>query len=353
MIAAGGTGGHINPALSFARMLEAKDPSVKIIFVGSQDRLESVLIPEAGYRFIPLSIANTHGSLIHKVAYGFSLLEAYRSCKALLNEYQPDGVVGFGNYISVPLLLAAHQKKIPTMISEQNSFAGKANVFLGKYVDAVELAYESSLKDFDSSKARVLGNPVGYEAMQTKKNPEGMKAYGIDPLKPMVSIMMGSLGSSSVSKVVDEAIPYLDSSYQVLISIGQHNEYTFHNKKENVILKDYVDGKMVLRHSDLCVCRAGATTLCEITSIGVASILIPSPYVPNNHQVCNAKVLEDAGASKMIEEKDLTAKGLADTLNAFMKDHDRLRKMADKARNLAKDDAAEQMVNWLEEIVNG
>ncbi|MBQ1439284.1 MAG: glycosyltransferase, partial [Solobacterium sp.] len=157
MIAAGGTGGHIYPALAFAQRL--KEEGTEAIFVGSQDRLEGQLIPEAGYRFIPLNIPNTSGSISGKIRYLLSMAGAIGKCERLLRSYHPDACVGFGNYISVPLILAAKKCRIPTMISEQNSFAGKANVFLGRFADAVELAYERSGKDFPAGKIRVLGNP--------------------------------------------------------------------------------------------------------------------------------------------------------------------------------------------------
>ncbi len=347
LIAAGGTGGHIYPALAFAERL--RNEGIEAVFVGSEDRLEGQLIPEAGYRFIPLSIPNTSGSLIGKVKYIFSMAGAIRQCRKLIASYHPDACVGFGNYISVPLILAAKQAGIPTMISEQNSFAGKANVFLGRFADAVELAYERSGKDFPEEKVRVLGNPQEEKCAAITADPVILESYGIDASKPFVLVMMGSLGSQTLSGIIDSSCQKV-TDYQVLIAAGKRNPYQFSNENPNVIVRDYVEGAKLLRLCDLAVCRAGATTLAELAAAGTPSILIPSPFVPNNHQYYNAAELEEHGAAVLLEEKDLKAETLLAEMNRLMHDNTARQKMSEAAGKLARPHAATEMMEWLKEI---
>jgi len=347
MIAAGGTGGHIYPALSFAEQL--KQEGITSVFVGSDDRLEAGMIPKAGYEFIPLHLPTPQGGITSKMVYGWNMAKTYFRCRTLLQNRKPDACVGFGNYISVPLILAAHHLKIPVMISEQNSFAGKANVFLGRYADAVELAYESSARDFDSSRTKVLGNPRSLELRDAQKDENLIRSYGVDPDRPFVAVMMGSLGSASMSEVIDQACD-LFGDFQVLISVGMKNDYTFHCQKENVHTLPYIDGSKVLLSCDLAVCRAGATTLAELAMAECPAVLIPSPFVPNNHQVYNAMELVEKGAAVMIEERDLTPQKLADTVNGLMNDEQARNAMRRCAAELAKPDAAKDMTEWLKEI---
>ena len=347
MISAGGTGGHIYPALSFAEAL--KKEGIRSVFVGSDDRMEATLIPESGYDFIPLHLPTTQGSIFSKIQYGFNMSRSYFACRRILKERKPDACVGFGNYISVPLILAAHRMGIPTMISEQNSFAGKANVFLGKYADAAELAYESSIRDFDPAKARVLGNPRTFALADLKRDDDLIRSYGIDPSQPFAAVMMGSLGSETMSEVIDEACGQMDG-FQILVSVGKQNPHRFKCDRPNVKILPYIEGAAVLKACDLAVCRAGATTLAELAMAGCASVLIPSPFVPNNHQVYNAMELVKNGAAVMIEEKDLSARRLCDEINRLMKDDTARKKMKENAAAMARPNAAADMVLWLKEI---
>ena len=348
LIAAGGTGGHIYPALALADYL--KQENIEVVFIGSSRRMEAQLIPEKGYRLITQDIETTQGGIWNKINYLFTMIRTVKDTKQLLRQEQPDVCIGFGNYISVPLILAAHQLHIPTMISEQNSFAGKANVFLGRFADAVELAYERSAKDFDPAKVRILGNPQASVSAQKKADRNLLKEYGLSDEQPVVFVMMGSLGSESVSKIIDEACDLFDDGFQILIASGKKNDYEFQTTNPNVIVKEYVDGAGMLMTADLAICRAGATTLAEIAASGVPSVLIPSPFVPNNHQYYNALELSEHGASVLLEEKNLTPGLLADTVNDLMKDSDKRDKMRLAAIEMAKPNACKDTADWLKEI---
>ncbi len=354
MIAAGGTGGHIYPATALADILKKEKPESEIIFFGSNDRMEASVIPSLGYRFYGLDMKSGNGGVWNKVRSLTSLMSAYNQSKKILKKEKPDICVGFGNYISVPLIMAAHNLGIKTMIHEQNSYAGKANKLLSKYVDAIVSCYEANLEQMPKEKQRILGNPQATLAADTTFDDSCLKEIGLDPTIPFVLCMMGSLGSSSVSKVIDEACPLFDTDFQVVIATGKSNDYSFQfSSNDKIKIVEYVDGKKMLKGCDLAVLRAGATTMCEIGAIGCASILIPSPYVPNNHQFYNANELVIKDGALMIEEKDLTASKLADTVNFLMHNEQKRNSLKENAYKLGKRNAAYEMISWMEELING
>ncbi len=352
MIATGGTGGHIYPALALADKIKERYPECEIIFYGSSNRMEAEMIPSRGYRFIGMEMTGMNGGISDKVRSAVSLLKADRKCRTVLKKENPEICIGFGNYISVPLIMAAHRLHIPTMISEQNSFAGKANAMLARYADAVEGVYQSCLDQFPAGKTRLYGNPQASVASQRMIDPAACEAYGIRKGTPFAVFMMGSLGSATVSKVIDEACGLFDQDFEVLIAAGKANDYRFTTDNPHVHITEYVDGMAMLKCADLSVCRAGATTLCEIAATGAASILIPSPFVPNNHQVYNAMELVRNDAAVMIEEKDLTAELLAEQVNSLMKNKERRSLLSDNALKMSTPDAADRMIDWIEELIS-
>lgn len=352
MIAAGGTGGHIYPAVALAEVLKERDPKTEVVFFGSNNRMESTVIPSLGYRFHGIRMFGMNGRLSAKIGSAVSMLRAEALCRKLMREEKPDIVVGFGNYISVPLVRAAHHFKIPTVLHEQNSYAGKANRFLARIADKIVGCYESNLRQFPAGKTLLLGNPEASIAAKTKWDPSLLKEYGLKEDAPFVICMMGSLGSSSVSKVIDDCLDYLGKQFNVIVATGKSNSYTYkHVSKDNIQIVEYVDGKQMLKGCALAVLRAGATTMAEIGAIGTPSILIPSPYVPNNHQYYNARELSDVDGAVLIEEKDLNAKGLADTINELMANPERREILRANAYRAGKRDAAEKMVDLMEELI--
>ncbi|MBR3357051.1 MAG: UDP-N-acetylglucosamine--N-acetylmuramyl-(pentapeptide) pyrophosphoryl-undecaprenol N-acetylglucosamine transferase [Solobacterium sp.] len=354
VIAAGGTGGHIYPALALADILKKEKPDTDILFFGSSGRMEAEVIPARGYRFHGEDMTGTNGGVAAKVRSLLSLVKAGRKCRKLLKEERPDICVGFGNYISVPLILTAHAMKIPTMIHEQNSFAGKANRLLSRSCDAIVTCYASNEEQMPKEKIRLLGNPQATTAADTGYDPSVLTEMGLDPEKPFVLVMMGSLGSESVSGIIDQACAMLDRSYQVVIAAGRDNEYEFtHTDPVAHRVVPYVDGKKMLKGCEAAVLRAGATTMAEIGAIGCAAILIPSPFVPNNHQYYNAAEYADQGAAILLEEKDLTPEKLAAELNALMKDDAKRAVLRENTKKAGRRDAAYRMIEWMEELADG
>ncbi len=346
---AGGSGGHIYPALALAEGLKEKGHD--ITFIGSNDRMEKDVIPQNGFDYIGLDVVTTRGSIIQKIKSILSIVKAYFRCLKLLKGY--DLAIGFGNYISIPVMMAAVKLKIKTIIHEQNSFVGRANRMLDRKVDLIIGCYEENKKQFANPNIRILGNPQSSKAYNLKKDPKVIEELGLDPSKKTVVIFMGSLGSSSVNEKLLDYFKLLDGSYQVVFATGaSHYEKMLSEVKQNDYLKVFerIDGVNVMNNADLLICRAGATTLSEICAIGIPSILIPSPYVPNNHQYYNGKALVDKDAAVMIEEKDLSGDKLNDTVNALINDDERLKEISANALKLGNPEVLNDIINEVENI---
>ncbi len=349
IMVAGGSGGHIYPALALAEALKEKGHS--ITFIGSNDRMEKEVIPEKGFEYIGLDVYTTRGGILQKIKSLLSIAKAYFECKRILKGY--DLAIGFGNYISVPVMEAAISLKIKTVIHEQNSFVGRANRMLDKKVDLIIGCYDEVLSQFENPNIKILGNPQSSKAYHLEKDSNVLKDLGLDPDKKTVVIFMGSLGSASVDKVLLEYFKMLDGSYQVIFATGKaHYEKILSEVKQNDNLKIFerIDGAAVMKNSTLLVSRAGATTLSEISAVGIPSILIPSPFVPNNHQYYNGKALVDKNAAIMIEEKDLNASRLNDTINNVINDEERLKTLSQNARKMGNPNVLDDIIDAIEKI---
>ena len=348
-IAAGGTGGHIYPALTLAEAL--KERGHEIVFFGSSDRMEKDIIPASEFEFVALDVHSTQGGIINKIRSVLSIFRSFFECRKLLKGY--DMVIGFGNYISIPVVLAGRANGAKTVIHEQNSFAGKANKFLDRRVDLVIGSYEEDREQFRNPHTLILGNPQSYRATRIKKEADTLRKLGLRDDKKTVVIFMGSLGSESVNRILKEYFRMLDGSYQVVYATGRNY---YEEDKRDIEEKEYlkvferIDGIRVMRSSDLLVSRAGATTLCEITSLGMPAILIPSPYVPNNHQYYNAMSLVEREAAVMIEEKDLSAEKLFATVRDIIDDDERLGRLRINARRMANDEVVKDIVREIEKL---
>jgi len=348
-IVAGGTGGHIYPALTLAQELENRGNT--ITFFGSNDRMEKRVIPDNGFEYIALDVKTTRGGILQKVKSLTSIFFAYLKSLKLLKGY--DMAIGFGNYISIPIMLAAKKLKMKTVIHEQNSFVGRANLLLDQKMDLIIGSYEDNKKQFKNNNILILGNPQASKAYQVKKNSKVIEDLGLDPKKKTVVIFMGSLGSASVNEKLLDYFKLLDGSYQVVFATGHsfYDEITS-KVKENEYLKifEYIDGINVLKNADLLVSRAGATTICEICALGTPAILIPSPYVPNNHQFYNAKALLDLDAAMMIEEKDLSGDSLNTLVNNVINDEKLLKQLSSNAIKLGNPNVLNDIVEVIEKL---
>lgn len=349
VMVAGGTGGHIYPAISLAEELQKQGDD--ITFIGSNDRMEKDVIPEHNFKYIGLDVYTTRGSVLQKIKSLVSIKSAYSKCLNILKDY--DMAIGFGNYISIPVMLAANKLKLKTVIHEQNSFVGRANRLLDTKVDLIIGSYEENLKQFKNKKVVILGNPQSTKAFSVKKDKSVIKRLGLDPDKKTVVIFMGSLGSSSVNEKLIEYFKKLDGTYQVVYATGKsHYEETLNKINETDYLKIFerIDGVSVMKNSTLLISRAGATTISEIEAIGMPAILIPSPYVPNNHQFYNAKALTDKKAAIMIEEKDLNADVLLKCVSDIINDGEKLKQLSQNAKQLSNPNVLEDMIREINSL---
>ena len=346
VMAAGGTGGHIYPALTLANSL--KERGHEVVFFGSKDRLEKDIVPSYGFEFVPFDILSTSGNKLKSL---ISMMKAYKRCLSLLDGY--DMAIGFGNYISVPIILAAKKKGLKTIIHEQNSFVGKANKMLDQKVDLVIGSYEEDKKQFKNPHTLILGNPQSQKALEAKKDENVLKDLGLDPNKKTLVIFMGSLGSESVNKVLLDYFKLTDGSYQIIYATGKeyyNDDLKLIEEKDYLKIKERIDGISVMKASTLLVSRAGATTLCEITALGMPSILIPSPYVPNNHQYFNALALVDNKAAIMLEEKDLSASNLKELIDSLINDDEKLNELRKNALKMASASTIDDIICEIEKL---
>ncbi len=323
IVAAGGTGGHIYPALAIIERIKKEDKNSKILYVGTTDRMEKDIVPARGIDFVGVEIKGLNRK---NVFSNFSVmkkfLKAIKRSKEIIKEFKPDIVIGVGGYITAPVLYAAHKLHVKTMIHEQNSIPGLSNKFLAKFVDTICVSLPGSIKYFPKEKTVYTGNPRSEEILMIDK--VSKSKYGFSSYKKLVLIVMGSLGSTTMTQKLKEAIgKFRGKNYQVLVITGKayYDEYKELDIPDNVKLLPYTEELIqIMKDTDLMVSRAGASTISEITGIGLPSILVPSPYVTHNHQYLNAKELEDAGACTILEEKDFSGDALCQKIDSILSD---------------------------------
>ncbi len=354
----GGTGGHLYPALALADYMKEHGVADEFLFVGTRDRLEARVVPNNGYPYQGLEVTGFAGSPMQKAESLWRFMRAIGKAKKTIQDFQPDLVIGFGGYPSAAIVYAAQQLHVKTMIHEQNSVVGKANRFLLKNVDAVVACYQKAVDVLPEKKTYLYGNPRA-TVVKNMKLDHALDQYGLDEDKKTVLIVMGSLGSASVNRVVEDMIQAVASkSYQLLFVTGE-KQYDVESQHlphlpDNVKMIPYVKNMPPLLNAiDLVVTRAGASTLAEITALGVASIIIPSPYVANNHQEYNARALYDEQAAEMILEKDLTAATLIDKIDALIFDEEKLAGIRQNALRLGHPDACAKMCELALSLVKG
>ena len=354
LIATGGTGGHIYPALALADELKSQDPSTSILFIGNNDRMESVEIPKHNYDFYGIDAKGFNGNSGDKIKSIQLMSRSFFLCRNKIKEFQADVVIGFGGYVTVPVILAATTLGVPSLIHEQNSIAGMANRFLAKFVKKVVCCYPEAMKDFPKNKVVLKGNPRASIAKRVTYNRDILKEYGLVPNRKTVFIVMGSLGSTSVNEKMIEALYKMSGrDYQVIYVTGKDSYADFRKQfadTANVKVCPYVNQVEIVANVDLVISRGGATSASEITALQKPSIIIPSPYVPNNHQFLNAKAMLDAGCALLLEEKDLSAERIYTMVESLIYDDQKLQEMSNRAQALGFPNAAEDLVEIVKQV---
>ncbi len=355
LIATGGTGGHIYPAISLAEAIKDLNENAEMLFIGTSDHMEATMIPNAGFSFKSIKASGLKGNMFMQVAAAFKLYSAVSECTMIIKEFKPDIVIGFGGYVSVPVIIAASKLKIPTILHEQNAYAGRANLFLEKYATAIVVSYEEAYRQFSKKPAFLLGNPRVYQ-VKKQETTDVINEYGLNKEKPIVMFVMGSQGSNSVNNIMLNVLQNLrNKPYQVLYVTGNYYYESFIERfrtNDNIVVVPFVKQTEMLQHVSLIVTRGGATTATEICAFNVPSIIIPSPYVPNNHQEINAQALVNRKAAFMIRENELTTDKLIDQIDKIMEEPSLLHSMSQNAKALCFINAAEDIIKLMEKVVN-
>lgn len=354
IVAAAGTGGHIYPAIAIIDKIKENDKNSEVLYIGTTDRMEKDIIPGLGieYRGIPMAGIDRK-NIFKNVSVFIKYKKAISSAKKIIKEFKPDVVVGVGGYISAPVIYAAHKLKVKVVIHEQNSIPGMTNKMVAKYASKICVSMPDAAKYFDSKKVVYTGNPRSQQIIDVPKIRKS--AFNIRDNKKLVIIVMGSLGSTTISAKLKEMISsFSKKDYEVMIVTGKKYFDSFKklNCPENVTLVPFLENFInLLKDTDLIVSRAGASTIAEITAIGLPSILVPSPYVTNNHQFVNAKELEDAGACKILEEKDFSSETLVPMIDEVLNNTGLYNSMKLAAKGLGVTDSADRVYNVISKLV--
>lgn len=355
IISGGGTGGHIFPALSIADAIKAKHPEAKILFVGANNRMEMQRVPDAGYEIVGLPIAGfDRKNLLKNIKVLWLILKSQRMAKKIIKEFAPQAAVGVGGYASGPTLKMAASMNIPTLIQEQNSYAGVTNKILAKKAKMICVAYEGMERFFPHEKIKLTGNPVRKSLIEMRSNRnEAMGRMGLDADKKCVLIVGGSLGARSINESIMAQIELIRKNGDIQF-VWQTGKLYFEEMKKrvaeagapgNLIVTDFVTNMAdALSAANLVVSRAGAGSISEFALIGKAVILVPSPNVSEDHQTKNAMALVDKNAAIYVADKkakdELVAKAI-ETVN----DDALLRSLEENIEKMGRPNAAEEIAN--------
>ncbi|MBB5172172.1 undecaprenyldiphospho-muramoylpentapeptide beta-N-acetylglucosaminyltransferase [Texcoconibacillus texcoconensis] len=363
LVTGGGTGGHIYPALALIDTLKKQNQLTECLYIGSKNGLEAEIVERAELPFRALTISGFKRKLsFHNVRTVYRFLRATKTAKRYIKEFQPDIVIGTGGYVCGPVVYAAAKMNVPTVIHEQNSVPGLTNKFLSKYADRVAVTFTDSAPFFPEDKVVETGNPRAQQMYETAKSllqQPRTPLYGLDPTKKTVLIFGGSRGASPVNRAVIESLSkWEDTSYQCIYVTGEvhHEEIQKEMDKRgsvsNISIQPFIhDMPNVLAKVDLVVARAGATTLAELTALGLPSVLIPSPYVTNNHQEKNARSLADRGAAVVLKEEDLSGESLFKEIETILSDEKYKQSMTDASKSIGQRDAGDRLTNVMNDLI--
>ncbi|MDR0899356.1 MAG: undecaprenyldiphospho-muramoylpentapeptide beta-N-acetylglucosaminyltransferase [Lactobacillaceae bacterium] len=362
ILSGGGTGGHIYPALALAKTILKNDPDSQILYVGANRGVETSIVPKAGIEFVGLDLQGlSRSNPLSNFKTLAMLNNAIKKAKKLIDDFQPDVVVGTGGYASSAMLLAAQSKKVPTVIHEQNLTPGLTNTWLAKRATAVAVSFKATLKSFPQDKVHYTGNPRGQEILEDTRKAK-YSDYGLKSSKKTILIFGGSQGAYRLNQAfVNTATRFqnLKGIQTILVtgpkyfdSVKLQLDEELKGDLSNIAIFPYIDDMApLLKISDLLVARSGATTLAEITAIGIASILIPSPNVTANQQEVNARILEENNAAVVMTENEMTPEKFFHDIKAVIEDKDELKAIAENAKLSGQPDASDQLYQLVKQII--
>jgi UDP-N-acetylglucosamine--N-acetylmuramyl-(pentapeptide) pyrophosphoryl-undecaprenol N-acetylglucosamine transferase len=363
IISGGGTGGHIYPAIAIAKKILEISKDSEILFVGAKGRMEMEKVPEEGFEIVGLNVVGIQRSMsinaiLKNIKFPFLLLKSFNHARKIIKDFQPNIVVGVGGYASGPTLRMAHSLKIPTLIQEQNSYAGLTNKWLSKKTKKICVAYENMNQFFETNKLVLTGNPVRKDIENLDAKLLDAKTYfKVSKNEKVILVLGGSLGAKSINEGILNSIDTIkDQPIKLLWQVGkryfdsienQLNQINIPNVKALAFIK-----RMDLAYSlaDLVISRAGALSISELTLAGKPSILVPSPNVSEDHQTKNAMSLVNKSAAILVEDKDTDS--LLRTALDLLKQENQLNTISKNAKKMGKPNASEDIVNEIFKLIS-
>jgi UDP-N-acetylglucosamine--N-acetylmuramyl-(pentapeptide) pyrophosphoryl-undecaprenol N-acetylglucosamine transferase len=357
IIAGGGTGGHIFPAIAIANALRKIDGNIEILFVGAKGRMEMEKVPQAGYKIEGLDIAGfNRSSLIKNIGLPFKLIKSFLQVRKIVNRFGPDAVIGVGGYSSFPVLKTAQAKGIPTFIHESNSFAGKSNRMLGKKATRIFTGTDGMEKFFPEEKIMITGNPVRTAIVQsTVTRNEGIHFFSLDEKKKTMLVVGGSLGARSINEAIDKGLDdLLNAGLQIIWQTGK--PYSAKAKesvsgKKSVWVNDFITQmEYAYAAADIVVARAGAMTVAELCVVKKPVLFVPYPFAAEDHQTVNAQQLVNKQAALMVKDSEANEKLVSMTIG-LSKDENKQEELKRNIAALAITDADKKIAEEILKVI--
>lgn len=364
----GGTAGHVNPAVALARIFQERNPGCRVLFVGADGGMETRLVPKEGYPIQTVTITNFHRSLApadiaHNLGTLMNMQKSKKQAQRILDDFKPDLVVGTGGYASYPMVKAAARAHLPTAVHESNMVPGLTTKLLESYADAIMVGFEDCRQHYKHpERIAVTGTPVRGDFFRLSRE-EARKKLGFDDEAPLVVSFWGSLGASHMNECMVDFFRREDAEgypFRHIHAVGKGGWEAMEQKlrelglpkSDRLDVRQYIyDMDVVMAAADVVLCRAGASTISELTALGKPTVMVPSPYVTNNHQEKNARLLEKHGGAVVITEPESTGDGLYKAVEAILSDNEKRTSMARAMKELGIPDATARIYDTVMALV--
>lgn len=357
IIAGGGTGGHIFPAIAIANAIKQLRPDTEFLFVGAKGKMEMERVPQAGYQIEGIDIAGfNRSSLIKNIGLPLKLVKSFMQVRGIIDRFKPDAVIGVGGYSSFPVLKSAQRKGIPTFIHESNSFAGKSNMLLGKQATCIFVASHGMEKFFPAGKLMVTGNPVRKSIVQSQvSRAEALQFFELDESKKTVLVVGGSLGARSINEVIaNHLLDFKALNLQLIWQTGKTNADAYKQRgiaSDNVWVNDFiVDMDKAYAAADIVVSRAGAMAVTELCVVKKPVVFVPFPFAAEDHQTVNAKYLVEKDAAMLVADSDVRTK-LMSALTTLAMDEQLQQRLKENISKLAVTNADEVIAREVIKVI--
>jgi len=355
IISAGGTGGHIYPAIALINKFKEKEPNLEVLYIGTHNRMEKDIIPSMNIRYEAIEIYGFNKTnLIRNIKNVRLIKKAKARCLEIMQEFKPDIVLGIGGYVTYPVIQAAKKLDIKTFIHEQNSLPGKSNKLLEKNCDLVAVSFPNTVNCFDKAKKIIYtGNPCGENAINV--TPMNKKTLGLSDKKKLIIVVAGSLGSLTMNNKMKEFLYNSENKdYEVVYITGKNHYESFTNQMypKNVKVLPYLENlPALMKRCDLIITRGGASTISEVLALEIPAIYIPSPYVANNEQYYNTLEIVEKGAALMVEEKNLNGFELSKKVDDLLNNKKTYDTMKKNIKNLGIKDSSELIYQSIKDLI--